>query len=229
MQNPEKTKRERKEKLKRKKDKGLFITFEGVEGSGKSIQAELLFKTLKEKGYKAFLTCEPGGTEAGIKIRNILLDHSNNIEPYTELFLYLADRAQHIMNEILPRLNNNEIVISDRFFDSTVAYQQYGRGISKDEIEYLRKLNIFTTAIPDITFLMDIDPVSSKKRLKEHDRIEKENIEFHRKVRNAYLELFKEYPERITKIDANNSIEHIHEFIKNKVFSYLKEDRSEEK
>lgn len=217
-------KRRRRKKIARKKIKrGLFITFEGVEGSGKTLQAQKLHNFLKTNGYPVNLTCEPGGTYTGKLIRDILLDSSSRITPYTELFLYLADRAQHISEKIKPGLNKNEIVISDRYFDSTIAYQMGGREITEKEINRLKNIKIFKEVIPDITFVLDIDPEITKTRLNKPDRIEMEDSDFHKRIRKTYLKLAENNPERITIIDAGTTIEKIHLEIKEKVTEKLRE------
>ncbi|MCK4420556.1 dTMP kinase [candidate division WOR-3 bacterium] len=210
-------------KKKERNRKGIFITFEGVEGSGKSVQSKLLYDSLKEGGFKVYLTREPGGTDTGEKIREILLNTQNNISPYTELFLYLANRSQHIVEVIKPRLSSGEIIISDRFFDSTIAYQHAGRRISRKEIDAMKDLEIFNNLEPDLTFLLDTDPGLTKSRVGIPDRIEKEDLEFHSTIRNAYLSLAKEAPERITLINANETIENIHRKIIKRTLSFIEE------
>jgi len=170
-----------------------------------------------------YLTREPGGTVIGEKVRKILLDNSNEIDSYTELFLYLADRSEHIVEILKPRLLNGEIVISDRYFDSTIAYQRAGRGISRKEIETIKELGIFRYLEPEITFLLDVDPLISQKRVENPDRIEEENIEFHKAVREAYLKEAEKNPERIIAINAKDTIENIHRIIKGKVLDLIKE------
>ena len=152
----------------------------------------------------------------GIKIRNILLESNEDIDKYTELFLYLADRAENLAKVVNPNLGKDKIVISDRFFDSTIAYQMAGRGIT-EEVEVLKKLKLFSKREPDITFLLDIDPEVVKNRIKNPDRIERENIDFHRRVREAYLILAKKYKKRFFVIDSKKTINEIHEKIKDKV------------
>ncbi|MEO0294281.1 MAG: dTMP kinase [candidate division WOR-3 bacterium] len=212
-----------------KKKRGVFITFEGVEGSGKTLQAGLLYKWLKTKGFDVCLTKEPGGTKIGEKIRKILLKGESKINKYTELFLYLADRASHLTEVIEPNLNKNKIVISDRYFDSTFAYQGVGRGINENEIELLKKLSLFSKREPDITFLLDVDPAIAKNRIKKPDRIEKEPLRFHRKVRKAYLKIAKGNPGRVVLINARGSIEETHKKIKEKIIDFLGEEFNGEK
>lgn len=202
---------------------GIFITFEGVEGSGKSVQTNFLYNELHKKGYNVYLTREPGGTDAGKGIRDILLNTVNEINSYTELFLYLADRSQHIVEVIKPYLLQGAIVISDRFFDSTIAYQKTGRRIPKEEIEEITDFKIFKELEPDLTFLLDLAPEFAQERVENPDRIERENIEFHTRVRNAYIELARMNPERIFVIDALDSIENISNIIKRTTLDLIKE------
>ncbi len=192
---------------------GIFISLEGIEGTGKSTQARLLSEYLSKKGYKTVLTEEPGGTPISRQIRKILLSTKHNKMDYmAELLLYNAARAQHIKEKILPAINSGKIVITDRFSDSTVAYQGYGRGISLKLINSLDK--VATGGIrPDVTLLLDLDVETGlmrNKHINKIDRLELEDIEFHRKVRKGYLKLAAEEPERIKLIKASNGIDAIH-------------------
>ena len=197
--------------------KGLFISFEGIEGTGKTIQSKLLFEYLIEKGFQAVLTEEPGGTRIGRTIRDILLSIDNTeITPVTELLLYNASRMQHVQQIILPALKKGMVVITDRFSDSTVAYQGYGRGIELDLINTIER--IVTGGLkPDITLLLDLDVtvgLQRNKGINKEDRIELEDITFHNRVRDGYHALAAKEPERIRVIDGSESIEHIHGSIK---------------
>lgn len=190
--------------------KGLFITFEGPDGSGKTTQIERLKDFLKEKGYEAVLTREPGGTAISEKIREIILDKNNTEMDYmTEALLYAASRAQHVAQVIKPALDHGRTVICDRFIDSSIVYQGFGRGLG----DSVRVINEFAVkgCFPDITFLLKVDPQIGKLRIKadEQDRLELERIEYHNEVFKAYIELEKLYPERIIGIDAGRSIEDI--------------------
>lgn len=190
---------------------GLFITFEGIEGCGKSTQVRLLAETLKEKGIPCIVTREPGGTPIGSRIRDILLnpDHSG-MAPEAELLLYAADRAQHVREVIKPSLDKERIVICDRFTDATAAYQGFGRGL---DILLIHELNrIASIGIrADLTILLDC-PVetgiqralrrNSKNGDIKDDRFEKEAMTFHRKVRDGYLLAAQAEPERIKVVDA---------------------------
>ena len=187
----------------------LFITFEGVEGSGKSTQAKRLYDWLASQGYECVFTIEPGGTKISEKIRDILLDNENrSLCRLAELFLYLADRAQDIEEIIKPALLNNKIVIADRFIDSTIAYQGGGRQISEQSI---KEMNGLATQgiIPTLTLLIDIQPEEGFKRLICRDRMEIEAEAFYQRVRAKYLELAKEDPDRIKVVNGNLSPDEI--------------------
>ncbi|MBN1620499.1 dTMP kinase [candidate division WOR-3 bacterium] len=199
----------------------LFISFEGVEGSGKTTQIELLKAYLTEKNRDFTVTFEPGGTEVGKKIRDILLQNKLNISAYTELFLYLASRVENTENVIIPSLESNKIVISDRYADSTIAYQVYGRGLPETLVNELN--TIATSGInPNITFLLDFEPECGleRKGLKK-DRIEKENIEFHIRVRGGYRTLARKHPDRIILLDARLPQDEIHRAIADRVQKHL--------
>lgn len=192
-----------------------FITIEGVESSGKSIQAKLLTDWLKENGLNPLLTIEPGGTPFGKTIRELLLN-GTNIDPITEFFLYLSDRKEHIIKVILPAMKEGRIVVSDRYYDSTFAYQGGGRGIDKKWIESLMNY-VVQNVIPDITFLIDISPEISLSRIKGKDRIEKEEMAFHKRVREAYLKRAREFPDRIRVINGARTIREIQDDIRNQL------------
>lgn len=189
--------------------KGLFITFEGVDGCGKTTQISKLSEYLKEKNYNTVLTLEPGGSEIGKNLRQILLHHKGFVANGAELFLYLADRAQHTKEIVEENIKKGNIVLCDRSIDSTVAYQGYARGYDIEKINFLNE--IATDGIkPDLTFLFDVDIEISNKRVgKEKDRLEKEGMIFQEKVKNGYLDLAKKYPERIKVIDANKAIDEV--------------------
>jgi len=198
----------------------LFISFEGIDKSGKSSQAELLAEYLEKKNYKVVKTCEPGGTRVGEKIKLILLRPSYRISSISEFFLYLADRAEHVRQVIKPALEAGKIVISDRFSDATVAYQGYGRGL---DIPWIETLNEKATQgiLPEVTFLLDINPDLARQRAKKKDRIEREEIDFHQRVRQGYLELAKLHPERIKIMSGEGSPKKIHLAIRKIVLRYL--------
>ncbi|OQY10205.1 MAG: dTMP kinase [Fusobacteriia bacterium 4572_132] len=205
------------------KKNGMFITFEGVEGSGKTTQIKLLKKKLESEGYKILLTREPGGTIISEKIREILLDPENNeMASLTELLLYYASRSQHLYEKIKIAKNKGEIVLCDRFSDSTLAYQGYGRGLDKEIIKQLTKI-VEQGNSPDLTILIDIDPEIGLVRAKkvseneEGDRLEQEKMGFHKKVWNGYREIAKENQKRVVIIDGNMSIEELGNKIKKEV------------
>lgn len=189
---------------------GLFITFEGADGCGKTTQIELLNKYLQEKGMKTLLTREPGCKGLGVKLREILLNYDGEVSPTAESFLFLADRAQHIDCIIKPAVRQGTIVLCDRHTDSTVAYQGYGRGL---DIEQIHSLNKIATGgmKPNLTIVFDIDVETSMSRVGNNkDRMESAGIEFFNRVRNGYLEIAKIEPERVKIINSSDTIENIH-------------------
>lgn len=201
--------------------KGLFITFEGCDGCGKTTQLNLLADFLKEKGYKVLITREPGAFGLGEKIRELLLNHDGEVSQRCESFLFLADRAQHIDKIVKPAVENGVIVLCDRHTDSTIAYQGYGRGL---DIEELNKLNNLATGgmKPDLTLLFDVDSETSMKRVGSNkDRMESAGIEFQKKVRAGYLELAKNDPARIKVFNSSKSIEQLHQEVLNIIQSIL--------
>ena len=193
--------------------KGLFITFEGGDGCGKTTQIKLLDEYLQSKGYKTLLTREPGSKGLGIKLREILLNYDGEVSPVCESFLFLADRAQHVDCIIKPALEEGVIVLCDRHTDSTVAYQGYGRGLDLEQIHDLNK--IATSGLkPDLTIVLDVDVETSQKRVgTEKDRMESSGIEFFERVRKGFLEIAKQEPERVKVVDSTQSIEEIHKQI----------------
>lgn len=190
--------------------KGLFITFEGADGCGKTTQIELLDKYLREKGFDTILTREPGAKGLGVKLREILLNYDGEVSPVAESFLFLADRAQHVDCIIKPALKEGKIILCDRHTDSTVAYQGYGRNLDLDRINYLN--NIATSGLkPDLTIVFDIDVETSMSRVgKNKDRMESAGVEFFNRVREGYLEIAKKEPQRVRVIDSSDTIENIH-------------------
>ncbi len=211
------------------KKKGLFITFEGLDGSGKTTQMKILSDYLKNLGFDVVTTIEPGGTKIGRKIREILLDKENHgISSRAETLLFLASRAELVSEVISPALKEGKIVLCDRFFDSTVVYQGIARGLGEKEI---LKMNLWATGgiVPDITFLLSVKVSKGKKRMyaadKKTDRIELEKDSFKEKIYKGYLDIAKKNKERIVVIDGEDSIENISEEIKSKVRAYLEKKR----
>ena len=204
--------------------KGRFISLEGIEGTGKSTQAKLLSDYLKEKGFEVVLTEEPGGTQIGLRIRELLLSvEHKGMTAVTELLLYNASRSQHIREIILPAINRGAIVITDRFTDSTIAYQGFGRGIDQGLID---SIDLIATERlrPDITILLDLDAEVGLKRNKginKTDRLELEDLEFHQRVRNGYHTLAEKEPERIKLIDASAGIQEIHNRISSIITNFI--------
>ena len=199
--------------------KGFFITFEGGEGSGKTTQSELLYKNLKQKGLNVTRTREPGGTILAESIREILLKgEKDKMSSLTELYLFAAARRDHIDNIIAPSLKNNEIVICDRFIDSTTAYQGYAGNIN---LNLINSINNFTigSIIPNITYIFDIDPNIGLKRsidtTSEEIRFEEKDIEYHKKIRSGFLEIAKNNSDRCIVIDAEQKLKKIEELLLN--------------
>lgn len=191
-------------------EKGLFITFEGTDGCGKTTQIEMLKDYFEKQGRTVLLTREPGAKGLGTKLREILLNYDGEVSPVCESFLFLADRAQHVDTIIKPAVARGEIVLCDRHTDSTVAYQGYGRELDIEQIKMLN--NIATSGLkPDLTFIFDIDIDTAQKRVgKNKDRMESAGVEFFKRVRNGYLEIAKQEPERVKVLDGSKSIETIH-------------------
>lgn len=193
---------------------GLFITMEGPDGSGKSTQIEAIRKYFENRGEQTVITREPGGTPISEKIRNLLLDRENSeMDPMAEALLYAAARAQHVSQVIKPALEDGIHVICDRFIDSSIAYQGYGRELG-DSVAIINAYAV-NNCIPDVTFFMKLNPEVGKSRIdsSSRDRIEMEKIDFHNRVFEGYEALELEYPDRIVGIDATRNIEEISEEI----------------
>ena len=203
---------------------GLFITFEGGDGSGKSTQAELLAGWLADAGHTVIRSREPGGTDLGLELREIVLHSRGHISPRAEALIYAADRAHNIATKVRPAVENGDIVIQDRYLDSSVAYQGAGRVLDADEV---RNLSLWATEgfMPDLTILLDLDESVSRGRLdeaqKRFDRLEAEASDFHVRVRDAYLELAEAEPERFLVLDASDAIETIAAAIRTRVAGLL--------
>ena len=209
----------------------MFITFEGIDGSGKSTQCQLLKDSLEKKGYKVLVTREPGGTKTAEAIRNVLLHIHEPIEAMTEVFLYCAARVEHLEKIILPKLAEGYIVISDRFYDSTIAYQGGGRGLGFEKMIEINKVFI-EKATPDLTFFIDTNLMTIEKRMdkKELDRMEKEGMTFMKKVRQGYLDLIaseeaKVKISRFATVDGDLSIEALADMVLKRVEEVLEHDR----
>lgn len=201
--------------------KGLFITFEGADGCGKTTQLNMLKNYLSDRGFDVVATREPGAKGLGEKVREILLNYDGEVSDRCESFLFLADRAQHIDMIVNPAIEKGQIVLCDRHTDSTVAYQGYGRGLDIDRINMLN--NLATAGrMPDLTFVFDVDIETSMKRVgKEKDRMESAGDDFFNRVRRGYLEIAKNEPKRVKVIDSTGSIEDVFEQVKTLIESVL--------
>ena len=202
---------------------GKFITFEGIDGSGKTTQINLLEAKLSQQGISTLILREPGGTKLSEKIREILLDRENiNLSPSVESLLFVAARAQLMAEKIKPSLERNQFVICDRYTDSTVAYQGYGRGLN---VEYLEELNKFATDSiqPDITIILDVDPEKAAIRMASDvpDRLESTGINFFLRVREGYYEIAHRYPQRCVIIDGSQSESEVFELVLKEVNNKL--------
>ena len=194
----------------------MFITLEGPEGSGKTTAVNYAVKKLEELGYEIVRTREPGGTPIAEQIRNVILDKANtNMDPRTEALLYAASRRQHLVEKVWPAIKEGKIVVCDRYLDSSLAYQGGARGLG---VENILNINMFATegTFPDLTLLFDIDPKIGLARIsanasREVNRLDLEKLEFHEKVRNTFLLLAKQYPDRFVIIDAAKSQEEVAE------------------
>ncbi len=205
--------------------KGFFITIEGPEGAGKTTQISLLKEYLETKGYKVVLTREPGGTPIAESLRQILKYHDGDevISDKAELLLFAAGRSQHITNVIKPAVEKGQIILCDRFVDSTTAYQGYARGQNLEKLKMINEYSIGDN-MPILTLLLDLTTETSYKRTNKRidnegdvDRFETAGFAFHEKVRNGFLEIAHNAPKRVKIIDADNNIENIHETIKKEI------------
>ena len=206
--------------------KGIFISLEGPEGAGKTSVLEALLPQLKEMGYKLLTTREPGGVAISEKIREVILDKGHTaMDAKTELLLYIASRRQHLAEKVLPALEQGTWVLQDRFIDSSVAYQGYGRGLAVDDVEWL---NQFATdgLKPDLTIYFDIDVKEGLARIaansdREVNRLDLEGLDLHKKVRQGYLSLLDKEGNRIVKIDASLPLEQVVETTKAVLFDRM--------
>lgn len=193
----------------------MFISFEGIEGSGKSTQIELIEELIRAKGYQVKKLREPGTTELGEKIRNIFLEKTTEtVDPITEAFLLYASRKHLDQNFLRQSLSDGAIVIADRYADATLAYQSYGKGLDHNFVKLIHDSSQLLS--PDLTFYMDISAELSRERIsdREMDRMESESIDFFKKVREGYLQIAHDNPERVVVLDANKAIDELHESIK---------------
>ncbi len=193
----------------------MFITFEGPDGSGKSTQAELLRQTLASEGREVVLTREPGGTDLGERIRELLLD-GGAMSAWAEAALFAASRAQHVDHVILPALERGADVVCDRYVDSSLAYQGIARGLGVDEV---LELNLRAThgLLPDVTVLLLVDPATAAERAGATDRLEREGGDFRARVDAAYRELAERFPERIVSVDASGAPEEVAREVRERV------------
>jgi dTMP kinase len=202
----------------------VFISFEGIDGVGKSTQIRLAEEYLSSRGKDVVCTLEPGGTDLGQEIRNLLLHRKGDVAPRSEALLYAADRAHHVATKVRPALAEGKVVITDRYLDSSVAYQGAGRKLSADEI---RKISLWAVdgLLPDLTVLVDLDPEIAAERRKgtgqEADRLEREKIDFFQAVRNEFLKLATAEPERFLVVDATQTPEQIFVHIAKKLDDLL--------
>ena len=210
----------------------LFITFEGIEGSGKTTQIQLLSGYLERKGYRCRITREPGGCRIGDRIRDILMDSSNEkLMPLSELFLIMANRAQHVMEVIEPALSEQRVLICDRFYDATVAYQGFARGMTLDLIESLNQ-TVTRGVKPDLTILLDCpvevglgrarERMANENVLWKEGRFEGERGDFHQRVRNGYLTIAKSEPKRIKVVNGSRDEHTVEREIRQIVNAFLK-------
>jgi len=205
---------------------GIFITVEGGEGCGKTTVLNIVLERLKKEGYNLVVTREPGGIDIAEQIRNVILDVKNvKMDSVTEALLYVAARRQHLVEKIKPLLAEGKTVISDRFVDSSLVYQGYARGLGVDVVWEMNKFAI-GDCIPELTILFDLDPVIGQKRIsdnkaREVNRLDKEKIEFHNKIREGYLKVAEKYSDRIKIVDASLPIdevaENVYKLIKSKI------------
>ena len=211
---------------------GTFITFEGIDGSGKSTQLRLLGNFLRANGCDVLLTREPGGTTLGLRLRAVLLDAMEEVDPLTELLVFAADRAQHVRRMLRPELEAGRLVFSDRYADATVAYQGAGRGFGPELIAQI--VELATGGLkPDLTLLFDVSIAESTYRTTRRstsknlstkaprDRLDIENADFHTRVRDAYLQIALAEPDRVKLIDSSGPVEKTHERVKAVIIPFL--------
>lgn len=204
--------------------RGLFITFEGGDGSGKSTQSALLVEWLEQRGRTVVTTREPGGTQLGSELREIVLHSRGDIVPKSEALIYAADRAHHVATIVRPAIQRGDIVVQDRYLDSSVAYQGVARGLGAEAV---RDISLWAVdqLLPDLTVLLDLDETLGRGRLdasrSRYDRLEAQEQEFHARVREAYLDLAAAEPERFLVVDATRAVEAIAEDVRDRVAALL--------
>jgi len=212
------------------KKKPIFITFEGIEGSGKSYQSLKLYNNIKKKKISSILTREPGGTHSAEKIRNVILDDyfhpkiKEKFNKYTDTLLYLAARNEHVVNKIRPELTKKKIVICDRFIDSTIAYQVYGKGVDRKLIDNIHK-HILKNIKPDLTFVLTVNISKAMDRLKKRkqkNRYDKFSKEFYNRVQKAFVKIAKNNKKKYHIIDNSHDSKNVEKIIFNKLINYLK-------
>lgn len=206
--------------------KGLFIVFEGGEGAGKSTILDKIYDWMNTEGIPCIKTREPGGIKISEQIRSIILDNNNtDMDERTEALLYAAARRQHLVEKIIPALNEGKVVLCDRFIDSSLAYQGYARGIGMDEILEINKFAI-GEYMPNLSIFFDLEPSEGLKRInidnnREVNRLDNEKIDFHNKVREGYYKILEKDKDRIVKVDASKSIDEVYENVKYIITEWL--------
>ena len=210
---------------------GAFITFEGIDGSGKSTQMRMLASQLRMRGLEVVTTREPGGTSLGKRLRGALLDLQEQVDPLAELLLYAADRAQHVRTLVRPALATGHIVLSDRYADATVAYQGAGRGFAPETITEV--IQLATGGLkPDLTLVFDLSVAECAERARRRaqngqiDRLDTEDAAFYTRVRNAYLRIAETEPDRVRLVDASGSIDETHARVMNVIMPFLEKRKS---
>lgn len=196
---------------------GLFVCFEGGEGAGKSTQSQLLRERLEASGHVVLLTREPGGTPVGADVRRIVLDPATGeLADRTEALLYAADKAEHVETLVLPALQRGEVVITDRYVDSTLAYQGAGRSLAVEEVEQVARWATGDLR-PHLTVVLDLEPAAGLSRFEGRDRIEGESLAFHQRVREAFVAMAKDDPEHYLVLDARAPVAEIHDAIRTRL------------
>lgn len=207
--------------------RGVFLVFEGGDSCGKTTQLEMLTQALHDAGIEPVVTREPGGSPLGEQIRDLVLNPKYHVDERTEALLYAADRAAHVSSVVRPALRKKKVVVSDRYMDSSIAYQGVGRNLG---VERIAGLSQWATddLQPDMTFVLDMDPsVALERRSREKDRMESQSMEFHQRVRQGFLDRAASFPQRYTVIDATDEVDAIHRAVVRKVIPLLEAGRCE--